>query len=44
MENQLLTRNFALQALGFPTRRVGIPDFVAKNEVVHSAVEPNEIA
>jgi len=44
MENQSLARNFSAHALGFPTRRVGIPDFVAKNEGVLPTIQPNAIA
>ena len=44
MKNQWLTKNFESRALGIPTPRVGIPDFVAKNEPVLPTIQPNLIA
>lgn len=41
MKNQLLTRNFVFCPLGIPTRRVGIPDSVVKNEGVCPTIQSN---
>jgi hypothetical protein len=40
----MVTSNFAARALGIPTRRVGIPDFVVKNEGARRPIQRNVIA